>query len=574
MPTSPQDDNTFHVGLCMAGAVSAGAYTAGVMDYLIEALQEWQRRKDAGLPDTPSHKVSIPVMAGASAGGMTTLITAAALSNTMVSVSKPTSDLLAERPENKLYHSWVDLTNVDMFPLMLNTDDINNNEIISLLNSSFIDDIANRALKAEPTNQKPLPPFFDPELKLFTTLTNLKGFNYDFSFNSSDASTGKYYMSIHNDYACFKMDETNGKTDTTKDKEEEMDEGWIPLDFKKNVNCDIARDAAMATGAFPVGLKSRTLKRKSCNVNQIPFCNQILKSFPVEDGACETLNVDGGLINNEPFERVREVLNSKTGQQNENEYHDFNKFKGTILMIDPFPSEPPGPFKPSQKLFNVMGLTFSAMMNQMRAKPITLSNAMQEDKAGLYLIAPTRRRPTLDGKEVEIAGDKAIACGALDGFAGFMNKEFRVHDYFLGRFNCEMFLRNFFTVPESAIDQNPIFRDGYKNVNKELFKADDGFYQIIPIFAKKPEGHYFPIPVFSSGTNWPVIKEDKIDAFEPYVKKRVQALIMNAVKVKGVNKFLIWAGAKIVLNRMLTNNAMGAIKASLTKHQLLKSERE
>jgi len=41
----------------MAGAVSAGAYTAGVMDYLIEALQEWQRRKDAGLPDTPSHKV-------------------------------------------------------------------------------------------------------------------------------------------------------------------------------------------------------------------------------------------------------------------------------------------------------------------------------------------------------------------------------------------------------------------------------------------------------------------------------------------------------------------------------------
>jgi len=243
-------------------------------------------------------------------------------------------------------------------------------------------------------------------------------------------------------------------------------------------------------------------------------------------------------------------------------------------MIDPFPSEPPGPFKPSQKLFNVMGLTFSAMMNQMRAKPITLSNAMQEDKAGLYLIAPTRRRPTLDGKEVEIAGDKAIACGALDGFAGFMNKEFRVHDYFLGRFNCEMFLRNFFTVPESAIDQNPIFRDGYKNVNKELFKADDGFYQIIPIFAKKPEGHYFPIPVFSSGTNWPVIKEDKIDAFEPYVKKRVQALIMNAVKVKGVNKFLIWAGAKIVLNRMLTNNAMGAIKASLTKHQLLKSESE
>ena len=34
------EQNTFYVGLCMAGAVSGGAYTAGVLDYLIEALEE------------------------------------------------------------------------------------------------------------------------------------------------------------------------------------------------------------------------------------------------------------------------------------------------------------------------------------------------------------------------------------------------------------------------------------------------------------------------------------------------------------------------------------------------------
>jgi len=563
MPTNTQEDNTFYVGLCMAGAVSAGAYTAGVMDYLIEALQEWQKRKDKGDPDTPSHKVVIPVMAGASAGGMTTMITAAALSNTIIPVSKPTSDLLAEHPENKLYHSWVDLTNVDMFPLMLNTDDIKDNEIISLLNSSFIDEIATRALKAEDTNQKPMLPFFDRDLKLFTTLTNLKGFSYDFSFTASDKRVGKYYMSIHNDYACFKLGETNGKAD-----------GWIPLDFAKNLNCDIARDAAMATGAFPIGLKSRTLKRNSCNVNQLPFCSDIMERFPIREEFCETLNVDGGLINNEPFEKVRDVLKDKTGQRDENDYQDFNKFKSTVLMIDPFPSTPPGPFKSDQKLLKVIGLTFSAILDQMRAKPITLSNAMHDDNAELYLIAPTRRRRTLKGEDEHVAGDKAIACGALDGFAGFMNKEFRVHDYFLGRFNCEMFLRNYFTIPESAMEENPIFKEGYKNVDKDLFKAADGSYQIIPIFTPKQADHYFPIPVFSSGTNWPVIKENKIDAFEPYVKKRVQALIMNAVKVKGVNKFLIWAGAKIVLNRMLTDNAMETIKASLNKHELLNVESE
>ena len=40
-----QKSEPFKIGLCMAGAVSAGAYTAGVMDYLIEALDEWEKQK-------------------------------------------------------------------------------------------------------------------------------------------------------------------------------------------------------------------------------------------------------------------------------------------------------------------------------------------------------------------------------------------------------------------------------------------------------------------------------------------------------------------------------------------------
>jgi len=53
------EEKNFHLGLCLAGAVSAGAYTAGVIDYLIEALDKWQKRKNENLPDTPSHNVVI-----------------------------------------------------------------------------------------------------------------------------------------------------------------------------------------------------------------------------------------------------------------------------------------------------------------------------------------------------------------------------------------------------------------------------------------------------------------------------------------------------------------------------------
>lgn len=67
----------FELGLVQAGAISAGAYTAGVIDFLIEAMDAWEKRKDH--PDVPHHDVKLKVISGASAGGMTAAITAAAL---------------------------------------------------------------------------------------------------------------------------------------------------------------------------------------------------------------------------------------------------------------------------------------------------------------------------------------------------------------------------------------------------------------------------------------------------------------------------------------------------------------
>ena len=111
-------NKTFRIGICMAGAVSAGAYTAGVMDYLMKALREWEERK--GQPNVPTHKVVIPIMGGASAGGMTSLLTASTINNEIKPVPLPNkTNLLDEHPENKLYHSWVDLIDKDMFLKML-----------------------------------------------------------------------------------------------------------------------------------------------------------------------------------------------------------------------------------------------------------------------------------------------------------------------------------------------------------------------------------------------------------------------------------------------------------------------
>jgi hypothetical protein len=60
----------------MAGSISAGAYTAGVLDYLFEALEKWQEEKDktetsaTNPSDIPRHDVVLDVLNGSSGGGM------------------------------------------------------------------------------------------------------------------------------------------------------------------------------------------------------------------------------------------------------------------------------------------------------------------------------------------------------------------------------------------------------------------------------------------------------------------------------------------------------------------------
>ena len=76
--SATDDAQVFQIGLTMAGAISAGAYTAGVLETLLEAMDLHNNRYErgqAGEPDPPGdpfpkHKVVLRVISGTSAGGM------------------------------------------------------------------------------------------------------------------------------------------------------------------------------------------------------------------------------------------------------------------------------------------------------------------------------------------------------------------------------------------------------------------------------------------------------------------------------------------------------------------------
>lgn len=560
---SIQPTQKFQIGLCMAGAVSAGSYTAGVMDYLTEALEEWEKRK--GTAGIPTHEVEIPVMGGASAGGMTSIITAAALQQGIKHLDKPTdTTLITEHPENLLYHSWVDLTDTDMFARMLDISDIKPCQVEALLNSDFIDVVAQRALAPvmPPTFSWPVhPKFLAPQLKIFTTLTNLQGFLYDVSFKS-DASGERnpYYMTVHNDYACFEL---------SSDSLDPVHPGWIPLSIKRKQNVQIAMECAMATGAFPVGLKSRLVHRPTLAINNDVLTDpEMLKATQLTGDSYTTLNVDGGLINNEPFDKIRQVLVDATQQTQKSDYQDYTKFTSTILMVAPFPSSKPSEISLSQNLTNIIGLTLSAMLSQMRAKSVNMVDAMDSNCAGQYLIAPSRRVPGPDGKEESIQGEHAIACGAMGGFSGFLNKEFRIHDYYLGRYNCKIFLRDYFTMPASAVAVNPIFRDGYAGIDLSRFTSKvDGSIQIIPVFENVD--YTFPIYNFKSGTDWPTIQGFTITNYNKALKNRIQAIMLNIADLRPGIRFILKLAAGTFLNQLISDKVMKVILGELKKWNLV-----
>ncbi|MGN6395885.1 MAG: patatin-like phospholipase family protein [Mucilaginibacter sp.] len=560
-----KDEPKFYLGICMAGAVSAGAYTAGVMDYLLEALEAYEKKRGTG--GYPSHRIEIPVIGGASAGGMTSIITAAALQQGITPVKEPGADLMAERPENMLYHSWVDLTDEDMFAKMLDTGDIKDAEVESAFNCMFIDEVAKRTItpaKSAAINWQTRPEYISPDMKLFTTLSNLQGFNYDVLFNSANTSVPKrpYYMALHNDYACFQLNWKKGARTPA---------GWMPLNIEHGESAKEAMQSAMATGAFPVGLKAREVTRPAKTVNNDDlFTPNVLKAIQIDEDPYTTLNIDGGMINNEPFDKVRQILKDVSGQQESADYENYKKFKSTIIMVAPFPSNKPSIINKSAKLLNVIGLTLSAMISQMRSRPWQIDDALADGCAGQFLIDPARKFIKPDGDPISIDGERAIACGALGGFSGFLNKNFRVHDYFLGRHNCKIFLRDYFTIPDDAKNANPIFREGYKDITGDKYRSTvpgDGGWQIIPIVDDDVD-YTFPKLFKPYDKNWPVQPPEAIDKYEAAMAKRVQAVILNIVKFKPMVKFALRIGV-LLLRGSMARTVLGTIKKELKTWHLM-----
>jgi predicted acylesterase/phospholipase RssA len=450
MTTQWNNDDTFHVGINMAGAVSAGAYTAGVLDFFMEALEQWYAAKQAEHPLVPLHDVSIDVFSGASAGGMCAAIASVMVQGSFQHIRNP-ADPSVKNTTNKFYESWVNL--IDIEPLLQDNDLQNGKQVISLLDSTIIDSIADYAIAPGIATARP---YIADSLTLFLSLTNVRG--VPFSLNATADGSAEEDIAYYADRLQFETVRGAGLPLSSLAK---------PLPIGSNAGAwPLLKEAAKATGAFPLFLAPRKLDRSAMDYLNSPW-QSIASANPVAipphwplhaDDTYSTLNIDGGVTDNDPFQLAHDYLamhnplatiDPQTGNlQNPRPSDQANC---AVLTVAPFPSRDlyndGYSFDQNSSIFGMLPNLFNVLVAQSRFFGESLESVLGGTSYSRFVLAPSDTdNPNLN----------ALQCGLLSAFGGFFERGFRAHDYQLGRRNCQKLLRDYFRLCTS----NPVIAEG------------------------------------------------------------------------------------------------------------------
>ncbi|EFH11906.1 patatin-like phospholipase family protein [Teichococcus cervicalis] len=447
-PNPVAGNATFQLGLVLAGAVSAGAYTAGVLDFLTEALDRWDGAREAAVPP-PAHRVVLKAVSSASAGSMCAAILAAAAGRRFPPVRATDHAAYEARqggPRNPFYDSWVLAPRLER---LLDTGDLQGGPLLSLLNGTWLRDVVDAALNGHGVAQGWwLRPWIDPALELRLTLGNLTGQPYCAAFGGA-AGQGLPMMR-HAAMADFRLGLAAPQG------------SWWGLSGEPTAvaaDWSLLGRAALASGAFPLFLPARELPAGPANLLSLLVPTgqkrgplhlaeyRTLAPLATPAAPATMLCVDGGVFDNEPVQLCRSRLVAP-GERMPREGREADR---GLIMVDPFPAPDPfGPTSEKTPIGKVAWALLSAWKNQARFRPEDIALAFDEAAYSRYLIAPSRPPGGAGG-----GAPSPLAAGGLAGFLGFFHVEYRRHDYFLGRRNAQNFLRHSFALPR----ENPLLAD-------------------------------------------------------------------------------------------------------------------
>lgn len=509
----------FQIGLVLSGGATAGSYTAGVIDFLLEALNEWEKETKTSPENCPPWDVvKINNMTASSAGAICTMLTAVTLGTKHEPLSKK-FNIGDESPKNNLlYRSWVSefgqgiFSNDDLPPTDLESS-YDYHTIKSVANSNYLRDMAEKFCVPVVPRQ-PIPSWAQ-DMKIYLTVTNMNGIPYSAGMTESlNEENNKYRMYKHSDCIGFDTNVGNASDETT-----------FCLNLNNPRKCaDWQRmyDVAAASASVPILFPASIVSRPYSHYEEASSTTPKMKAdWAIKKPGVYQYNflaADGGIFNNEPLGICRSVMEKSTKQNMEGSAENC---WGACILIDcnattASTSNIIG--SQSTDLLHCASRVFGVMLNEAAFKDSDFFEAMDTRNFSQFLISPTR-----EGRQT---GEYILATSTLNLFGGLLDERLRHHDFLLGRRNCQKFLKEHFTIDVARGRSNGNFAD-------------------IERWAEKSEGHTPIIPLFGSAAeecplpHWPLFTEEEkkkiSNEFEYKLVSRLTALLVTYARNLGLS---------------------------------------
>ncbi len=454
-PAAAPPPTTFRLGLSLSGAVSAGTYAAGVLDYLVEALDAWQDSRARGEPDVPDGQVVLDAIAGASAGAYGAALLAVGLRSRFPHVRLSGYRDPPDCQENPLYEAWVRGTGVRD---LLQNRDRSDEAFKSLLDGTRVAEVAALAL-AMPAKSEPFAGggrtwVADP-LRLSFTVTNLDGIPLRFEGTRlpRDIASLRQFA----DVTRFALRGLGVATSHPVASDE------MALDYPADastlpVRWQALTAAATASAAFPLIFSPRIVDWFTAAYTplKVPWPPGVsgpphARFMPMWPQAVPPqmayVGVDGGVLDNDPVAIVDDNLHGRDPAAPSLTANHGAWTDRAVIMIQPLvdkfdiespPSSSPSDFGPPHRLLARLA---SAVWTQARGNVVDFALAQREDCYSRFLIAPTEAAAS------SRPGTPALAGACLGAFGGYLHEDYRRHDWQLGRCHAREALRTRLTLP-------------------------------------------------------------------------------------------------------------------------------
>jgi Patatin-like phospholipase len=539
---------TFELGMVLGGTVSAGAYTAGALDFLLEALEAWHAD-----PKAP-HRVVVKTAAGTSGGAVCASILGLLSSRVVPHVSKdetpPGQDANPLATTNPLWDLWV---NDFQIAKLLTTDDLGQDadagsgiptadpvqHVPALINCTMIDQ-SGAKLAAIGTSPGTTLGYFAAPFRAAVTLANLRGIPYQVrGIPSIMDFTGAAFVQ-HDDFAWFAFPngashETTATSIGKREDEFWLDDGNAASGF---AGYGVLVAYATASAAMPLGLAARALVRPAEHyyyrpqVQALPEAPGYKVRWPDpgwtnltathESGIYTFTSVDGGTFNNDPVALVHTALAGVIGRNPS----DSSSATRAMFMVDPLADKPLPIGNVGKSLFSVVKNIVPTFIAESRYRTADMELFANDDVYSRYQLVPFRPQSTDGPAKV---GEPALAGTSLFAAAGWCCRAFRAHDFLLGRHNMQAYLQRELMLKAD----NPLF-DGWTLDQRKDWARGGNFERIDVEAATPPKSYYLPIlpdvtqrgplplPVWPKGQYNP-------DTLTPMLKTRLKAVIGKLV---------------------------------------------